>query len=110
TMRLLTGDDRAGTSFADAFLRASRQVAWSGAERSASRRQSWGDWGRQLRKDADWLGWPLLACAPSVDPWLRGAPGPLGGIVRRTWTERALPFVRRPSPDQLSPDQDRSIA
>ena len=89
TMRLLTGDDRAGASFADAFLRASGQVAWSGAERSASRRQSWRDWGRQLRNDAGWLAWPLRACAPSIDP----------SLVRRVLTERALPFVRRPSPD-----------
>lgn len=95
TMRLLTGDDRAGASFADAFLRASGQVAWSGAERSASRRQSWGDWARQLRSDAGWLAWPLRACAPSIDPWL----------ARRVSTERAQPLPRRPSPDH-----QRSIA
>ena len=89
TMRLLTGDERAGSSFADAFLRASGQVAWSGAERSASRRQSWRDWGRQLRNDAGWLAWPLRACAPSIAP----------SLVRRAWTGRALSFVRRPSPD-----------
>jgi 2-polyprenyl-6-methoxyphenol hydroxylase-like FAD-dependent oxidoreductase len=89
TMRLLTGDDRAGASFVDAFLRASGQVAWSGAERSASRRQSWSDWARHLQNDAGWLAWPLRACTPSIDPWL----------VRNAWTERALSLVRRPSPD-----------
>jgi 2-polyprenyl-6-methoxyphenol hydroxylase-like FAD-dependent oxidoreductase len=95
TMRLLTGDDRAGSSFADAFLRASGQVAWSGVERSASRRQSWRDWGRQLRSDAGWLTWPLRACAPSIDV----------GLVRLALAERALPIVRRPSFDH-----QRSIA
>jgi squalene monooxygenase len=95
TMRLLTGDDRAGARFAEAFLRASGQVAWSGAARSASRRQSWRDWGRQLRSDAGWLAWPLRACAPAIDPWL----------VRRSSTERGLAFLRRPSLDP-----QRSIA
>jgi len=95
TMRLLTGDDRAGTSFADAFLRASGQVAWSGAERAASRRQSWRDWGQQLRNDAGWLAWPLQACAPSIDPRL----------VRHALRERGLPLLRR-----LSPDHQRSMA
>jgi 2-polyprenyl-6-methoxyphenol hydroxylase-like FAD-dependent oxidoreductase len=70
TMRLLTGDDRAGRSFADAFLRATGHVVLTGAERSASRRQSWLEWGRQLKKDATWLGWPLRACSP---PFLHGS-------------------------------------
>ena len=44
TMRLLTGDDRAGTSFADAFLHASGHVVLGGAGQSAARRQSWRQW------------------------------------------------------------------
>jgi 2-polyprenyl-6-methoxyphenol hydroxylase-like FAD-dependent oxidoreductase len=85
TMRLLTGDERAASSFADSFLRASGHVALSGAERSVSRRQSWLDWGRQLRSDAAWLAWPLRACAPAIDPIIarrasarRTAPSPVG--------------------------------
>jgi 2-polyprenyl-6-methoxyphenol hydroxylase-like FAD-dependent oxidoreductase len=65
TMRLLTGDDRAGRSFADAFLRATGHVVLAGVQRSASRRQSWLEWGRHLREDVTWLGWPLRACSPS---------------------------------------------
>ncbi|HEY3255470.1 MAG TPA: FAD-dependent oxidoreductase [Polyangiaceae bacterium] len=64
TMRLLTSDDRAGTSFADAFLRASAQVVLSGAGQSAARRQSWRQWAGHLREDAGWLNWPLGACLP----------------------------------------------
>ncbi|HEY3500961.1 MAG TPA: FAD-dependent oxidoreductase [Polyangiaceae bacterium] len=67
TMRLLTGDDRSGESFADAFLRASGQVVLTGAERTATRRQSWSEWARQLRSDAGWLEWPLSAWAPITD-------------------------------------------
>jgi 2-polyprenyl-6-methoxyphenol hydroxylase-like FAD-dependent oxidoreductase len=66
TMRLLTSDDRAGTSFADAFLRASGHVVLGGAGKTAARRQSWGQWGRQLREDAGWLSWPLSACVPAT--------------------------------------------
>jgi 2-polyprenyl-6-methoxyphenol hydroxylase-like FAD-dependent oxidoreductase len=95
TMRLLTGDDRAGASFADAFLRASGRIAWSGAERSACRRQSWRDWGEQLRSDAGWLTWPLRACAPSIDL----------GLVRRALAARVQPIVHR-----RSFDHQRSIA
>lgn len=75
TMRLLTGDDRAGDSFADAFLRASGQVVLSGAERTATRRQSWVEWARQLRLDAAWLEWPLRAWAPATDVFLQGGAG-----------------------------------
>ena len=67
TMRLLTSDDRAGTSFADAFLRASGHVVLDGAGKSAARRQSWGQWTRQLREDAGWLSWPLRACVRTAD-------------------------------------------
>jgi 2-polyprenyl-6-methoxyphenol hydroxylase-like FAD-dependent oxidoreductase len=74
TMRLLTSDDRAGTSFADAFLRASGHVVLTGAERSAARRQSWLEGVRQLRKDAGWLEWPLRACMPSTESSARSAP------------------------------------
>jgi len=63
-MRLLTSDDRAGTSFADAFLRASAHVVLRGAGKSAARRQSWSQWARELREDAGWLEWPLRACLP----------------------------------------------
>ncbi|MEI9951984.1 MAG: FAD-dependent oxidoreductase [Pseudomonadota bacterium] len=65
TMRLLTSDDRAGTSFADAFLRASGHVVLGGAGQSAARRQSWRQWARHLREDAEWLEWPLRACVPA---------------------------------------------
>jgi len=64
TMRLLTSDDRAGTSFADAFLRASARVVLGGAGKSVTRRQSWSQWARDLREDAGWLEWPLRACVP----------------------------------------------
>ena len=74
-MRLLTSDDRAATSFADAFLRASGQVVLGGAGQSAARRQSWGQWGRQLREDAGWLGWPLRACLPAADSLRAGGIG-----------------------------------
>ncbi len=46
TMRLLTSDDRAGGSFADAFLRASGHVVLGGVGQSAARRQSWTQWAR----------------------------------------------------------------
>ena len=72
TMRLLTSDDRAGTSFADAFLRASGQVVLDGAGQSAARRQSWRQWARQLSEDVGWLEWPLRACLPVAAAWRRG--------------------------------------
>jgi hypothetical protein len=72
TMRLLTGDDRAGRSFADAFLRATGHVVLTGVQRSASRRQSWLEWGRHLKEDVTWLGWPLRACSPPTNQ-VRGA-------------------------------------
>jgi hypothetical protein len=72
TMRLLTSDDRAGKSFADAFLRASGHVVLGGAEQSAARRQSLRQWAGQLREDAGWLEWPLRACVPRADSlWAR---------------------------------------
>jgi flavin-dependent dehydrogenase len=64
TMRLLTGADRSGTSFASAFLRATGSVVASGVERTATRRQSVSDLGQQMRQDAVWLKWPLDACVP----------------------------------------------
>ena len=67
TMRLLTSEDRAGVSFADAFLRASAQVVLDGVGQSAARRQSWAEWARHLRQDASWLEWPLSACVPAAD-------------------------------------------
>jgi len=76
TMRLLTGDDRAGNSFAEAFLRACGQVLLTGAGNSVAGRQSLLDWGRQLKRDADWLAWPLRAWVPAADDFLvQGAPG-----------------------------------
>ncbi|HEY6078529.1 MAG TPA: FAD-dependent monooxygenase, partial [Polyangiaceae bacterium] len=92
TMRLLTSDDRAATSFADAFLRASSHVVLTGAERSVIRRQSWLDWGRQLRSDASWLAWPLLACAPALDAL----------PVRRTLARRLSPSFNDSATNQVS--------
>ena len=66
TMRLLTSDDRAGRSFADAFLRASGHVVLGGAGQTAARRQSWRQWAQHLREDAGWLEWPLGACLPAA--------------------------------------------
>ena len=54
-----------GTSFADAFLRASGHVVLRGAGQSVTRRQSWAEWARQLREDVGWLNWPLSACVPA---------------------------------------------
>jgi len=71
TMRLLTSDDRAGASFADAFLRASGHVVLSGVGDSAARRQTWRQWARQLAEDAGWLEWPLRACVPLSSSWRR---------------------------------------
>jgi 2-polyprenyl-6-methoxyphenol hydroxylase-like FAD-dependent oxidoreductase len=68
TMRLLTDQDRAGTSFADAFLRATGQVVLTGAGNTVTRRQSWSEWAQQLRRDMTWLEWPLRASAPAFDP------------------------------------------
>jgi 2-polyprenyl-6-methoxyphenol hydroxylase-like FAD-dependent oxidoreductase len=70
TMRLLTSEERAGRSFADAFLRASGHVVLAGAEQSAVGRQSWQQWARQLREDADWLAWPLRAFIPAASSFL----------------------------------------
>jgi 2-polyprenyl-6-methoxyphenol hydroxylase-like FAD-dependent oxidoreductase len=67
TMRLLTSEDRAGRSFADAFLRATGHVVLGGAGQSVARRQSLRQWARQLREDAGWLEWPLRACVPAAD-------------------------------------------
>jgi len=64
TMLLLTGEDRAGTSFAGAFLRATGRVVVDGLERTAPRRQTFSEWSRHLRQDAAWLKWPLDACMP----------------------------------------------
>jgi hypothetical protein len=93
TMRLLTGDDRDGASFADAFLRATGQVVLSGAGRSATRRQSWSEWAGQLRQDASWLRWPLRAW-PTAESLLQGGPlarkgaGTLDSLAR-TFTDRS---------------------
>jgi 2-polyprenyl-6-methoxyphenol hydroxylase-like FAD-dependent oxidoreductase len=93
TMRLLTGDDRDGTSFADSFLRATGQVVLTGAGRSVARRQSWSEWARQLRKDAEWLEWPLRAW-PAADTLLqrgnleKSRKGFRGGLAR-TFTDRS---------------------
>lgn len=92
TMRLLTSDDRAATSFTDAFLRASGHVVLTGAERSVGRRQSWLDWGRQLGSDASWLAWPLLACAPALDAL----------PVRRTLERRLSPSYNGSGTTQAS--------
>lgn len=64
TMRLLTGEDRARTSFASSFLRATGRVVVGGLERTATRRQTFTEWSRHLRQDAAWLKWPLDACVP----------------------------------------------
>lgn len=66
TMRLLTGDDRAGTSFAGSFLRATGRVLVGGLAQTATRRQTFSEWSQQLRQDAIWLKWPLDACVPSL--------------------------------------------
>ncbi|HEV8551552.1 MAG TPA: NAD(P)/FAD-dependent oxidoreductase [Polyangiaceae bacterium] len=94
TMRLLTGDDRDGQSFADAFLRATGQVLLSGAGQSATGHQSWSDWGRHLREDARWLAWPLRAALPPVDAlFLRDASAPerasIARSLARTFTNRS---------------------
>ena len=70
TMRLLTGEDRDGNSFADAFLRATGQVIATGVQKSATRRHSLTDWARELGQDAAWLEWPLRAVAPQADDFL----------------------------------------
>ncbi len=92
TMRLLTGEDRTGTSFADAFLRATGLVMLTGAELSACRRQTWLDFGRQLKSDAAWLAWPLLACAPALDAL----------PVRRTLERRLAPSFSSSKATQAS--------
>jgi hypothetical protein len=92
TMRLLTGEDRNGASFADSFLRATGSVVLTGAERSACRRQSWLDWGRQLKSDVSWLAWPLLACTPALDAL----------PVRRTLERRLAPSLHGSKATQAS--------
>ncbi|HEU5073848.1 MAG TPA: NAD(P)/FAD-dependent oxidoreductase [Polyangiaceae bacterium] len=64
TIRLLAGEDRAATSFASSFLRATGRVVVAGLEKTATRRQTLGEWSRHLRQDAAWLKWPLDACVP----------------------------------------------
>ena len=91
TMRLLTSDDRAGTSFADAFLRASGQVVLGGAGQSAARRQSWGQWGRQLREDVGWLEWPLRACVPAAESLWESKFGLRLGELKLASNERSTP-------------------
>jgi 2-polyprenyl-6-methoxyphenol hydroxylase-like FAD-dependent oxidoreductase len=90
TMRLLTGDDRAGTSFADAFLRATGRVVLTGAAESAAQRQSWLEWGRQLKLDAGWLGWPLRACTASLGSF----------ASRRSSRGHAAPFLHGAATNQ----------
>ena len=86
TMRLLTGEDRDGGSFADAFLRATGQVIATGAQRSATRRRPWTAWARELGQDAAWLEWPLRAVAPAADGLLlRGRSG-FGSSLSRSLT------------------------
>jgi len=89
TMRLLTSDDRAGTSFAEAFLRASGHVVLGGAGQAAARRQSWRQWGQKLREDAAWLEWPLGACLPAVDSWRRAGFGLRANESKFTSNERS---------------------
>ena len=90
TMRLLTSDDRASTSFADAFLRASAQVVLGGAGQSAARRQSWGQWAHQLREDASWLQWPLGACVPPVHSLWNSGFGLRTGQLKLASNERNI--------------------
>ncbi|HYQ03821.1 MAG TPA: FAD-dependent oxidoreductase [Polyangiaceae bacterium] len=91
TMRLLTSDDRASLSFADSFLRASAHVVLRGVGQSAARRQSWGQWGRDLRADVGWLEWPLRACVPVADA-LRGRKfGLRVGELQLASNERSTP-------------------
>ncbi len=91
TMRLLTSDDRAGTSFADAFLRASGHVVLRGAGQSAARRQSWVQWAHQLREDAGWLGWPLRACVPAAGSWRGRGFGLRATELKLASNERSAP-------------------
>jgi 2-polyprenyl-6-methoxyphenol hydroxylase-like FAD-dependent oxidoreductase len=84
TMRLLTGEDRAGSSFADAFLRATGRVVLAGAENTVARRQSWSEWARQLRLDVEWLEWPLKAWAPALDVLSRRGMRARSGAAART--------------------------
>ena len=86
TMRLLTGEDRDGGSFADAFLRATGQVIVTGAQKSATRRQSWTAWARELGQDAAWLEWPLRAVAPRADGLLLGDRSRFGSSLSRSLT------------------------
>jgi 2-polyprenyl-6-methoxyphenol hydroxylase-like FAD-dependent oxidoreductase len=91
TMQLLTSDDRAGTSFVDAFLRASGHVVLRGAGQSAARRQTWAEWARQLREDVGWLEWPLSACVPTRGAWPSAGLGLWGGETKLASTERSTP-------------------
>jgi 2-polyprenyl-6-methoxyphenol hydroxylase-like FAD-dependent oxidoreductase len=97
TMRLLMSEDRASTSFADAFLRATGHVVLTGAENAVARRQSWTEWAQQLRADVSWLEWPLRAWAPS-----------LGGISRRGAGSR--PSVAAPTRSAQTTDEWRSLS
>ena len=97
TMRLLMGEDRASTSFADAFLRATGQVVLTGAENAVARRQSWSEWARQLRADVGWLKWPLRAWAPA-----------LGVISRRGAGSR--PSVAAPTRSAKTTDEWRTLS
>jgi len=96
-MRLLTGEDRASTSFADAFLRATGHVVLTGAESAVARRQSWSEWARQLRVDVGWLKWPLHAWAPA-----------LGVISRRGAGSRQS--VAAPTRSAKTTDEWRSLS
>lgn len=87
TMRLLTDQDRAGRSFADAFLRATGEVVLTGAGNTVARRQSWSEWARQLRDDVLWLEWPLRASAPSFSAFSRRGGGKPGSVVPRRLTQ-----------------------
>jgi 2-polyprenyl-6-methoxyphenol hydroxylase-like FAD-dependent oxidoreductase len=91
TMRLLTSDDRASKSFADAFLRASGHVVLGGAGQSAARRQSFSQWARQLREDAGWLEWPLGACLPAAGSIWGPRTGLRAGELELTSNERSTP-------------------
>jgi 2-polyprenyl-6-methoxyphenol hydroxylase-like FAD-dependent oxidoreductase len=75
TMKLLIGEDREGSSFASAFLRASGRVVLSGAGRTATREQSPWAWAGQLGSDARWLGWPLRALSTGVTRKVRRRAG-----------------------------------
>lgn len=97
TMRLLTGEDRASTSFADAFLHATGHVVLTGAESAVARRQSWSEWAGQLRVDVGWLKWPLRAWAPTLGPISRRGAG-------------SRPSVAAPTRSAKTTDEWRSLS